>query len=145
MIHDDKSGLNIFSNRVYEKIMEKMKEIGQTVTGLKRKVANWAKGVALQGNMNLENGYVHILCMTSISKLWQHVCLGSLIIIYMYLPLRYFKEGFPLVVTKYYTVSDLKDCHKVLYSKWFKRLTIFLLYINLCCRDMNCNTCCVCM
>lgn len=42
--------------RVYEKIMEKMKEIGQTVTGLKRKVANWAKGVALQGNMNLENG-----------------------------------------------------------------------------------------
>lgn len=42
--------------RVYEKIMEKMKEIGQTVTGLKRKVANWAKGVALQGNINLENG-----------------------------------------------------------------------------------------
>lgn len=109
MIHEDKSSLNIFSNRVYEKIMEKMKEIGQTVTGLKRKVANWAKGVALQGNMNLENGYVHILCMTSISKLWQHICLGSLIIIYMYLPLRYFKEGFPLVVTKCYTLSDLKD------------------------------------
>ena len=36
-------------------------------------------------------------------------CMLGLIIIYMYLPQRYFKEGFPLVVTKYYTLSDLKD------------------------------------
>lgn len=42
--------------RVYEKIMEKLKEIGQSVTGIKRKMANWAKGVALQGNINLEQG-----------------------------------------------------------------------------------------
>jgi len=39
--------------------MEKMKEMGQQVTGFKRKIANWAKGVALQGNINLENGYVN--------------------------------------------------------------------------------------
>lgn len=45
-------------NRVFEKIMEKMKEIGQQVTGVKRKIGNWAKGVALRGNINLENGYV---------------------------------------------------------------------------------------
>ncbi|KAJ7326101.1 Long-chain-fatty-acid--CoA ligase acsbg2 [Desmophyllum pertusum] len=42
--------------RVYEKIMEKLKEIGQSVTGMKRKIGNWAKGVALQGNRNLEQG-----------------------------------------------------------------------------------------
>ena len=48
----------IFLNRVYEKIMEKLKEIGQSVTGVKRKIGNWAKGVALRGNMNLEKGYV---------------------------------------------------------------------------------------
>ena len=36
--------------------MEKLKELGQQVTGVKRKIANWAKGVALQGNMNLEQG-----------------------------------------------------------------------------------------
>lgn len=42
--------------RVYEKIMEKLKELGQQVTGVKRKIGNWAKGVALQGNMNLEQG-----------------------------------------------------------------------------------------
>lgn len=36
--------------------MEKMKALGQQVTGLKRKIGNWAKGVALQGNINLENG-----------------------------------------------------------------------------------------
>ncbi|XP_068694662.1 long-chain-fatty-acid--CoA ligase ACSBG2-like isoform X2 [Montipora foliosa] len=42
--------------RVYEKIMEKMKAIGQQNTGLKRKIAEYAKGVALKGNMNLEKG-----------------------------------------------------------------------------------------
>ncbi|KAL9986588.1 hypothetical protein ACROYT_G000756 [Oculina patagonica] len=42
--------------RVYEKIMEKLKELGQSVTGMKRKMATWAKGVALKGNMNLEKG-----------------------------------------------------------------------------------------
>ena len=41
---------------MYEKIMEKMKAIGQQNTGLKRKIAEYAKGVALKGNMNLEKG-----------------------------------------------------------------------------------------
>ena len=49
-----------YQHRVYEKIMEKLKEIGQSVTGVKKKMANWAKGVALRGNMNLEKGYVEI-------------------------------------------------------------------------------------
>ncbi len=40
--------------------MEKLKELGQSVTGMKRKMATWAKGVALKGNMNLEKGYVHV-------------------------------------------------------------------------------------
>ena len=40
--------------------MEKMKEIGQSVTGVKRKIGNWAKSVALQGNKNLEKGYGHV-------------------------------------------------------------------------------------
>lgn len=42
--------------RVWEKISEKLLEIGSGVTGMKRKVANWAKGVALQGNQNIEQG-----------------------------------------------------------------------------------------
>lgn len=42
--------------RVYEKIMEKMKAIGQANTGMKRKIGEWAKSVALKGNTNLEQG-----------------------------------------------------------------------------------------
>lgn len=52
------NSFKFYDYRVYEKIMEKLKEIGQSVTGVKRKMANWAKGVALQGNINLEQGYV---------------------------------------------------------------------------------------
>ena len=44
--------------RVYEKIMEKMKAIGQENTGIKRKIGEWAKSVALKGNTNLEQGCV---------------------------------------------------------------------------------------
>lgn len=44
--------------RVYEKIMEKMKAIGQANTGMKRKIGEWAKSVALKGNTNLEQGCV---------------------------------------------------------------------------------------
>lgn len=40
--------------------MEKMKAIGQQNTGLKRKIGEWAKGVALKGNINLEQGCVFI-------------------------------------------------------------------------------------
>ncbi|KAK3735172.1 hypothetical protein QZH41_018138 [Actinostola sp. cb2023] len=42
--------------RVWEKIMEKMLQLGAGVTGMKRKIANWAKSVALQGNQNIEQG-----------------------------------------------------------------------------------------
>ena len=48
----------LLCGRVYEKIMEKMKAIGQENTGIKRKIGEWAKSVALKGNMNLEQGCV---------------------------------------------------------------------------------------
>ena len=54
-------------NRVYEKIMEKMKAIGQQNTGLKRKIAEYAKGVALKGNMNLEKGWVFITSLVPLN------------------------------------------------------------------------------
>lgn len=42
--------------RVFEKIEEKMKGIGANIKGLKRKLGDWAKGVALRGNQNMESG-----------------------------------------------------------------------------------------
>ena len=45
-----------FFVRVYEKIMEKMNEQARQMSGLGRMIGKWAKGVALQGNMNKENG-----------------------------------------------------------------------------------------
>lgn len=42
--------------RVFEKIEEKLKGIGANIHGIKRKIADWAKGVALRGNQNKENG-----------------------------------------------------------------------------------------
>lgn len=42
--------------RVYEKIEEKLKGIGANVTGMKRKLVDWAKGIALKGNRNKEQG-----------------------------------------------------------------------------------------
>lgn len=42
--------------RVFEKIEERMKQIGQSITGLKKKIGTWAKGVALRANMNKEKG-----------------------------------------------------------------------------------------
>ena len=46
--------------RVWEKIMEKMQETAKSVTGLKRKIGIWAKGVGLQGAYAKINGYVFI-------------------------------------------------------------------------------------
>ena len=43
-------------NRVWEKIMEKLQEVGQSTTGMKRRIARWAKGIGLQGNINIEKG-----------------------------------------------------------------------------------------
>jgi len=42
--------------RVYEKIEEKIKGIGANVKGVKRKLADWAKGVSLTANTNKERG-----------------------------------------------------------------------------------------
>lgn len=36
--------------------MEKMNEQARQMSGLGRMIGNWAQGVALQGNMNKENG-----------------------------------------------------------------------------------------
>ena len=43
---------------MYEKIEEKLRGIGANTKGLKKKIADWAKGVALQGNANKEKGYI---------------------------------------------------------------------------------------
>lgn len=42
--------------RVYEKIYEKMMEIGAKTTGIKRVIADWAKGVTLQHWLNVIDG-----------------------------------------------------------------------------------------
>jgi len=42
--------------RVYEKIEESLKGIGANTKGLKKKLADWAKGIALKGNTNKEAG-----------------------------------------------------------------------------------------
>jgi len=42
--------------RVYEKIHEKMMEIGAKTTGIKKIIANWAKGVTLQHWLNVIDG-----------------------------------------------------------------------------------------
>lgn len=38
--------------------MEKMNEQARQMSGLGRMIGKWAQGVALQGNMNKENGWV---------------------------------------------------------------------------------------
>ena len=45
--------------RVYEKMMERMQEIGSTITGLKKTLAQWAKKKAFQGNQNIQKKYVY--------------------------------------------------------------------------------------
>lgn len=42
--------------RVWEKMQEKMQGIGKTQSFVKRKVAKWAKGIGLQGNLALSSG-----------------------------------------------------------------------------------------
>lgn len=37
-------------------MMERMQEIGTTITGLKRKISIWAKKKGLQGNKNIQRG-----------------------------------------------------------------------------------------
>ena len=62
--------------RVYEKIEEKMKSIGASVTGLKKKIGTWAKGVAYRGNQNKLEGksmpcgwtLAHLLVLNKVRK-----------------------------------------------------------------------------
>ena len=44
--------------RVYEKMMEKMREIGSSITGFKRTLSEWAKKKGLQGNRSLQKKLV---------------------------------------------------------------------------------------
>ena len=41
---------------VYEKMKEKMEEIGHSNTGFKAKVSTWSKIIGLQGNKNIQKG-----------------------------------------------------------------------------------------
>ena len=46
----------VLLSSVYEKMKEKMEEIGRSITGFKAKVATWSKGVGLRGNKNIQKG-----------------------------------------------------------------------------------------
>ena len=46
--------------RVYEKMMERMQEIGASITGFKKTLSQWAKKKGLQGNHNIQKKYVDI-------------------------------------------------------------------------------------
>lgn len=46
--------------RVWEKMQERMKEIGAKTTGLRKKVADWAKGLGLEASRNEMNRYVEM-------------------------------------------------------------------------------------
>ena len=41
---------------VYEKMREKMEEVGRSLTGFKAKVSAWGKDVGLRGNQNIQKG-----------------------------------------------------------------------------------------
>ena len=41
---------------VYEKMKEKMEEIGRSLTGFKAKVSAWGKNIGLRGNRNIQKG-----------------------------------------------------------------------------------------
>lgn len=43
-----------FAFRVYEKIMDRMQEVGSTITGFKKSLAEWAKKKGLEGNKNFQ-------------------------------------------------------------------------------------------
>ena len=43
---------------VYEKMKEKIEEVGRTLTGFKAKVSAWGKSIGLKGNRNIQKGYI---------------------------------------------------------------------------------------
>ena len=42
-------------DRVWEKFHEKMAAAAAEVTGIKKKLGQWARGVGFQGNTNIQN------------------------------------------------------------------------------------------
>lgn len=44
--------------RVWEKMQEGMKEVGAKSSVMKKKIADWAKGIGLEANYNAMNKYV---------------------------------------------------------------------------------------
>lgn len=56
----------MFAFRVYEKIMDRMQEVGSTITGFKKSLAEWAKKKGLEGNRNFQKKYV--VCTLHIYK-----------------------------------------------------------------------------
>ena len=41
---------------VYEKMKEKMEEVGRSLTGFKAMVSAWGKDIGLRGNQNIQKG-----------------------------------------------------------------------------------------
>ena len=41
---------------VYEKMKEKIEEVGRSITGAKAKVSRWARDIGLRGNQNIQKG-----------------------------------------------------------------------------------------
>ena len=41
---------------VYEKMKEKIEEVGRSLTGFKAKVSAWGKSMGLRGNRNIQKG-----------------------------------------------------------------------------------------
>ena len=56
--------------RVWEKMQEKMREVGKSVTGMKKRIAEWAKGVGYRGSMSKMNGYVDERAGVCSRRLW---------------------------------------------------------------------------
>ena len=42
------------SLRVWEKIMERLQEVGANITGIKKKLGDWAKGVGTKTGRNIQ-------------------------------------------------------------------------------------------
>ena len=77
-----------YFHRVYEKIMEKMQEIGSTITGLKKTLADWAKKKGLEGNQNFLKKYVSLIpllykCMScqELMSSWSYIHLYTVLYI----------------------------------------------------------------
>ena len=50
--------------RVWEKMQEKMREIGKNVTGMKKRIATWAKDVGYRGSISKMKRSVHVPLLT---------------------------------------------------------------------------------